>query len=62
MLTLFSYTSVALFIANVSAYLIAFIIIILSLIAVFIVAISQQRSQQQIRTLSNILESMIDGD
>lgn len=55
-------TSVALFIANVSAYLIAFIIIILSLIAVFIVVISQQRSQQQIRTLSNILESMIDGD
>jgi two-component system nitrogen regulation sensor histidine kinase NtrY len=55
-------TSVALFIANVSAYLIAFIVIVLSLIAVFIVVISQQRSQQQIRTLSNILESMIDGD
>ncbi|MFT5296294.1 MAG: two-component system nitrogen regulation sensor histidine kinase NtrY, partial [Colwellia sp.] len=39
-------TSVALFIANVSAYLIAFIVIVLSLIAVFIVVISQQRSQQ----------------
>jgi len=55
-------TTFALFIANVSAYLIAFIIIILALIAVFIVVISQQRSQQQIRTLSNIIESMIDGD
>jgi two-component system nitrogen regulation sensor histidine kinase NtrY len=55
-------TTIALFIANVSGYLIAFIIIILALIAVFIVVISQQRSQQQIRTLSNILESMIDGD
>ncbi|TWX59520.1 sensor histidine kinase [Colwellia hornerae] len=55
-------TTAALFIANVSAYLIAFIIIILALIAVFIVVISQQRSQQQIRTLANILESMIDGD
>ena len=52
----------ALLFANVSGYLIAFIIIILSLIAVFIVVISQQRSQQQIRTLSNIIESMIDGD
>jgi nitrogen fixation/metabolism regulation signal transduction histidine kinase len=55
-------TTAALFIANVSAYLIAFIIIILALIALFIVVISQQRSQQQIRTLANILESMIEGD
>jgi nitrogen fixation/metabolism regulation signal transduction histidine kinase len=55
-------TTAALLFANVSGYLIAFIIIILSLIAVFIVVNSQQRSQQQIRTLSNILESMIEGD
>ena len=55
-------TSVALVIANVSAYLIAFIIIVLALIALFVVVISQQRSQQQIRTLANIIESMIDGD
>ncbi|MBA6263005.1 PAS domain-containing sensor histidine kinase [Colwellia sp. Bg11-12] len=55
-------TTVALYIANVSAYLIAFILIVLALIAVFIVVISEQRSQQQIRTLANILESMIDGD
>jgi len=52
----------ALLLANVSGYLIAFINIILALVAVFIVVISQQRSQQQIRTLSNIIESMIDGD
>jgi two-component system nitrogen regulation sensor histidine kinase NtrY len=55
-------TSISLYIASVSAYLIAFILIVLSLIAVFIVVISQQRSQQQIRTLGNILESMIEGD
>jgi nitrogen fixation/metabolism regulation signal transduction histidine kinase len=55
-------TTIALFLAEVSAYLTAFIIIVLALIAVFIVVISQQRSQQQIRTLGNILESMIEGD
>jgi nitrogen fixation/metabolism regulation signal transduction histidine kinase len=55
-------TTVALVIANVSAYLIAFIIIVLTLIATFTVVISRQKSQQQIRTLANIIESMIDGD
>lgn len=55
-------TTLALITANVSAYLIAFIIIVLSLIAIFIVVISKQRAQQQIRTLANIIESMIDGD
>ncbi|MBL4631293.1 MAG: GHKL domain-containing protein [Paraglaciecola sp.] len=55
-------TTVSLIAANVSGYLIAFIIIVLTLIAVFIVVISKQRSEQQIRTLANIIESMIDGD
>jgi len=55
-------TTLALIVANVSAYLIAFIIIVLTLIAIFTVVISKQKSQQQIRTLSNIIESMIDGD
>jgi len=55
-------TTISLVFANVSAYLIAFIIIVLALIALFTVVISKQRSQQQIRTLANILESMIDGD
>jgi len=55
-------TTIALVFANVSAYLIAFIIIVLALIALFTVVMSKQRSQQQIRTLANILESMIEGD
>jgi len=55
-------TTIALVLANVSAYLIAFIIIVLALITLFTVVISEQRSQQQIRTLANIIESMIDGD
>lgn len=55
-------TTIALSFANVSAYLIAFILIVLTLIATFTVVISEQRAQQQIRTLGNILESMIDGD
>jgi len=55
-------TTLSLVVANVSAYLIAFIIIVLTLIAIFTVVISKQKSQQQIRTLANIIESMIDGD
>ena len=55
-------TTISLYIAGISSYLIAFINIVLSLLAVFVVVISRQRSEQQIRTLSNILEAMIDGD
>lgn len=55
-------TTISLFIANISAYLIAFIIIILSLFCAFIVVISKKRIEQQIRTLANIIESMISGD
>jgi two-component system nitrogen regulation sensor histidine kinase NtrY len=55
-------TTMSLSVAGVSSYLIAFINIVLSLLAVFVVVISRQRSEQQIRTLSNILEAMIDGD
>jgi two-component system nitrogen regulation sensor histidine kinase NtrY len=55
-------TTLSLSVAGVSSYLIAFINIVLSLLAVFVVVISRQRSEQQIRTLSNILEAMIDGD
>jgi nitrogen fixation/metabolism regulation signal transduction histidine kinase len=55
-------TSISLYVASVSSYLIAFINIVLSLLAVFVVVSSRQRSEQQIRTLSNILEAMIDGD
>lgn len=55
-------TTISLFVAGVSSYLIAFINIILILLAIFVVVSSRHRSEQQIRTLSNILEAMIDGD
>jgi two-component system nitrogen regulation sensor histidine kinase NtrY len=55
-------TTISLYVAGVSSYLIAFINIVISLLAVFVVVSSRQRSEQQIRTLSNILEAMIDGD
>jgi nitrogen fixation/metabolism regulation signal transduction histidine kinase len=55
-------STVSLFVAGVSAYLIAFLICVLSILILFVVMISKQQSEQQIRTLSNIIESMIDGD
>jgi nitrogen fixation/metabolism regulation signal transduction histidine kinase len=55
-------TSISLYIAGVSNYLIAFIDIVLSILAIFVVVSSRQHSEQQIRTLSNILGAMIDGD
>lgn len=55
-------STISLYIAGVSYYLIAFINIILSLLAAFVVVSSKQHSEQQIRTLSNILEAMIEGD
>lgn len=55
-------TTVSLFIAGVSAYLIAFIVIVLSLLCVFVVVNTKQNSAHQMRTLSNIVESMISGD
>jgi len=55
-------TLIALLLAAISPYLIAFIMIILSLIAVYVVVTSEQRAEYQIRTLSNIIESMIGGD
>ncbi|TPH15274.1 ATP-binding protein [Litorilituus lipolyticus] len=55
-------TTVSLAIAGVSAYLIAFIVIVLSLLCIFVVVNNKQNSAHQIRTLSNILESMISGD
>jgi len=55
-------STISLVVAGVSAYLIAFVIIVLSLLVLFVVMTSRLRSEQQIRTLSNIIESMIDGD
>ncbi len=55
-------SGISLYLSGISGYLIAFVIIVLSLLVVFVVMISRQRAEQQIRTLSNIIESMIDGD
>jgi len=51
-----------LFLAQVSGYLIAFILIVLLLLCSFVMVANKQYSQYQIRTLSNLIESMIDGD
>jgi nitrogen fixation/metabolism regulation signal transduction histidine kinase len=55
-------STISLIIAGVSGYLVAFVIIVLSLLITFVVMISRQRADQEIRTLSNIIGSMIDGD
>jgi nitrogen fixation/metabolism regulation signal transduction histidine kinase len=57
-----SITTISLLLAGISYYLIAFIFIILSLLCIYVIVASAQRSEHQIRTLSNIIESMIDGD
>ena len=53
---------IALFLAQVSSYLIAFIIIILALLCCYVVVASKLNAEYQIRTLTNLIESMIDGD
>jgi len=55
-------SAVSLISAGVSGYLVAFVILVLSILILFVVMIGKQQSEQQIRTLSNIIESMIDGD
>jgi len=55
-------TFISLILADISPYLIAFIMIVLSLIGAYVVVASEQRAEYQIRTLSNIIESMIGGD
>lgn len=58
----FLVTTLALFLANFSFYVISFILIILTLICSYAVVASKQNSQYQVRTLANLIESMIDGD
>lgn len=58
----FLITATALFLTHISGYLIAFILIVLLLLCSFVIVASRQNSQHQIRTLSNLIESMIDGD
>jgi len=52
----------ALSLAPISGYLVAFILIVLLLLCSYVVVASKQNSEYQIRTLSNLIESMIDGD
>ena len=58
----FLISAAALFLAKISGYLIAFILIILFLLCCYAVVASKRNSEFQIRTLSNLIESMIDGD
>ncbi|PKG82383.1 ATP-binding protein [Colwellia sp. 75C3] len=58
----FLITAISLFLTAMSGYLIAFILIVLLLLCSFVMVASRQNSQYQIRTLSNLIESMIDGD
>ncbi|WP_206483338.1 ATP-binding protein [Thalassotalea sp. G2M2-11] len=53
---------VSLVVAQVSYYLIAFITIVYLLIAGYALLAIKQNADFQIRTLSNLIESMIDGD
>ena len=47
---------------NLSGYLIAFILIVLMLLVSYAIVASRQASEYQVRTLSNIVESMLHGD
>jgi len=57
-----SITTFSLYLANISAYLIAFIFIILSILCTYFIVVSKQQAEHQFRTLSNIVEAMIQGD
>ncbi len=58
----FFITTIALFSTNTSPYFIAFIIICLCLLSSYVVIASRKHAQYQVRTLANLIESMIDGD
>jgi len=55
-------TSTALFYTNLSGYLIAFILILLALFFIYANVAGRLNAEYQIRTLANLIESMIDGD
>ena len=58
----FLVSATAMIYAQISTYLIAFILIILALLCCYVVVANKQKSQYQISTLSNLIESMIEGD
>jgi len=55
-------TIFSLLLAHVSSYLITFIAIVLLLFFSYVVIAIKRNVEQRIRTLSNLIESMIDGD
>lgn len=55
-------TVIALLLADVSLYLVAFITIVLLLLATYAIVASKYRSEHQVRVLSNLIEAMIEGD
>lgn len=57
LITIFSLIS-----TNASPYLIAFILVCLGLLSCYVFVASSSIAQFQIRTLANLIESMIDGD
>ena len=58
----FLVTALALAIAGISSYLIAFILIILALLCCYVVIANRRNSHYQISTLANLIASMIEGD
>jgi len=61
-LTSFTVTAVSLLLTSISGYLIAFILIVLALLCAYAIVASNLNAQYQVRTLANLIESMIDGD
>lgn len=55
-------TAFALYSANFSGYLIAFVLLLLFLLCCFVIVASKQKTDYQARTLTNLVESLIDGD
>jgi len=59
---LFIVNIITFLLTDISGYLIAFILIILFILCCFVFIASKNNAAYQIRTLSNLIESMIDGD
>jgi nitrogen fixation/metabolism regulation signal transduction histidine kinase len=57
-----SLITIALFSTDISRYLIAFVIICMLLLCSYAFVASKHQAEFQVRTLANLIESMIDGD
>jgi nitrogen fixation/metabolism regulation signal transduction histidine kinase len=58
----FIITTCSLFFTPLSGYLIAFILLILAILCMYAIVASHINAEYQVRTLANLIESMIDGD